>query len=58
MQGGSARRNTRQSSEDDQLTPLQRKIVGQFGVSEEAYKKHARSVQMGGPGPKSTQEDW
>ena len=47
--GERGRRTSREDTAADALTPLQRRLAAKFGVSEEAYRKRARSgVQMSG----------
>jgi hypothetical protein len=61
LQAGGGRRNKRQSDSDEELSPMQRKMVAnfkQFGVTEEGYKRHAKSLQVNSKTPQFEQEDF
>lgn len=47
--GSRGRRAAEQTPDDDELTPLQKRIAARFGISEDAYRKRARQgVQISG----------
>lgn len=47
--GSRGRGATRERVDDDELTPLQKRLAQRFGISEDAYRKRAKSgVQMSG----------
>ncbi|MBM3744175.1 MAG: hypothetical protein FJW34_00085 [Acidobacteria bacterium] len=47
--GSRGRGSAREGADDDELTPLQKRIAARFGITEEAYRKRAKSgVQMSG----------
>jgi hypothetical protein len=58
MQAGGQRRNKRQSEDSDELSPLQKKMVREFGISEADYRKAAKNLQVNSRSIQSTQEDW